>query len=79
MDVSMPHMNGLKATEALKKCCPEVKVLALTRHADDGYVQQLLRAGADGYVLKQSRASELLRGLRAVAAGSKLPRSGGHR
>ena len=71
MDVSMPNMNGLKATEALKRCCPEVKVLALTRHADDGYVQQLLRAGAEGYVLKQSRASELLRGLRAVAVGSK--------
>jgi DNA-binding NarL/FixJ family response regulator len=71
MDVSMPRVNGLKATEAIKQCCPGVKVLALTRHFDDGYVQQLLRAGAEGYVLKQSRAIELLRGLRAVAAGGK--------
>jgi DNA-binding NarL/FixJ family response regulator len=71
MDVSMPRVNGLKATEALKQCCPGVKVVALTRHFDDGYVQQLLRAGADGYALKQSRATELLRGLRAVASGGK--------
>ena len=54
MDVSMPKLNGLKATQKLKQCCPEVKVLALTRHKDDGYLQQILRAGASGYVLKQS-------------------------
>jgi DNA-binding NarL/FixJ family response regulator len=71
MDVSMPHLNGLKATEGIHQCCPEVKVLTLTRHADDGYLQQLLRAGASGYVLKQSRASELLNAIRAVATGGK--------
>src|SRR5262245_4495258 len=54
MDVSMPKMNGLRATEAMQHCCPQVKVLTLTRHADDGFLQQLLRAGARGYVLKQS-------------------------
>ncbi len=71
MDVSMPHLNGLKATEKLKQCCPEVKVLALTRHKDDGYLQQLLRAGASGYVLKQSPSAELLHAIRAIAAGGK--------
>ena len=71
MDVSMPKSNGLKATQKLKQCCPEVKVLALTRHKDDGYLQQLLRAGASGYVLKQSPATELLHGIRAIAAGGK--------
>jgi DNA-binding NarL/FixJ family response regulator len=69
MDVSMPMLNGLKATETLARCCPDVKVIALTRHADDGYLQQLLQAGASGYVLKQSRAAELLQGIRAVARG----------
>jgi DNA-binding NarL/FixJ family response regulator len=69
MDVSMPKVNGLKATEMLKECCPEVKVLALTRHQDDGYLQQLLRAGASGYVLKQSRSTELLQAIRAISAG----------
>jgi DNA-binding NarL/FixJ family response regulator len=71
MDVSMPELNGLKATEAIRQLCPGVKVLSLTRHADDGYLQQLLRAGASGYVLKQSRATELLHAIRAVAAGGK--------
>ena len=71
MDVSMPKLNGLKATLKLKECCPEVKVLTLTRHKDDGYLQQLLRAGASGYVLKQSSASELIHAIRAVGAGGK--------
>ena len=69
MDVSMPRLNGLKATEILTECCPEVKVLALTRHQDDGYLQQLLRAGAAGYVLKQSRPAELLQAIRAIGGG----------
>lgn len=71
MDVTMPRLNGLQATEALRARCPSVKVLTLTRHSDDGYVQQLLRAGVSGYVLKQSRSIELLQAIRAVASGGK--------
>lgn len=71
MDVSMPRLNGLKATQKLHECCPEVKILALTRHKDDGYLQQLLRAGASGYVLKQSPSVELLHAIRAVANDGK--------
>jgi len=69
MDVSMPRVNGLRATEAIREMCPQVKVVTLTRHADDSYLQQLLRAGAAGYVLKQSRTSEVLQAIRAVAGG----------
>ncbi|HVL69770.1 MAG TPA: response regulator transcription factor [Vicinamibacterales bacterium] len=69
MDVSMPHTSGLAATQRLAQCCPDVKVLTLTRYADDAFIQQLLRAGARGYVLKQSQPSELITGIRAVAAG----------
>ncbi|HJQ33567.1 MAG TPA: response regulator transcription factor [Pyrinomonadaceae bacterium] len=69
MDVSMPEMNGLKATERLADICPDVRVLALTRHTDRAYLQQLLQAGAAGYVLKQSDPSVLLQGVRSVAAG----------
>ena len=69
MDVSMPRMNGVEATKQLKQLCPEINILTLTRHADKGYVQQLLQAGASGYVVKQSASSELVRGIRAVAAG----------
>lgn len=71
LDISMPRLNGLKATQAIKECCPQVKILTLTRHADDGYLQQLLRAGVSGYVLKQSRSTELLHAIRSVAAGGK--------
>lgn len=71
MDVSMPGLNGLKATQKITETCPKVKVLALTRHKDDGYLQQLLRAGASGYVLKQSPSAELVHAIRAVARGGK--------
>lgn len=71
MDISMPKLNGLKAAARLKECCPQVNVLTLTRHKDDGYLQQLLRAGASGYVLKQSPPAELIHAIRAVAKGGK--------
>ena len=69
MDVSMPEMNGLRATEMLTELCPEVRVVALTRHTDRAYLQQLLEAGAAGYVLKQSDPSVLLQAVRSVAEG----------
>lgn len=69
MDVSMPKLNGLRATALLRDQCPATKVLALTRHREPGYLRELLRAGASGYVLKQSSSADLLRAIRAVAAG----------
>jgi DNA-binding NarL/FixJ family response regulator len=69
LDISMPEMSGLQATEALKKALPRLKIIALTRHTDAGHLQQLLRAGAAGYILKQSAADELIRAIRAVVAG----------
>lgn len=69
MDVTMPEMNGLRATERLSETCPGARVVALTRHTDRGYMQQILHAGAAGYVLKQSDPSVLLQAVRAVAAG----------
>jgi DNA-binding NarL/FixJ family response regulator len=71
MDISMPELNGLKATEALKTLVPNVKILILTRHTDRSYVQQLLRSGASGYVLKQSAPDELVRAIARVAAGQR--------
>ena len=69
MDISMPGLNGLKATQKLKELCPEVKVLILTRYTDDGYLQELLQAGVNAYVLKQSEPDELLRAVHAVVRG----------
>ena len=70
MDVSMPKLDGLQATRKIKAACPQVKVLTLTRHTDSGYLQQLLKAGASGYLLKQSASAELLRAIHTVAAGN---------
>jgi two-component system response regulator NreC len=69
MDVSMPKLNGLLASAKLKRIMPDVKILTLTRHTDEAYLQELLQAGVSGYVLKQSASKELLRAIRAVAAG----------
>lgn len=69
MDVSMPEMNGLRATQKLSEEQPHVRVLALTRYTDRAYMQQLLQAGAAGYVLKQSDPSVLLQAVRSVVAG----------
>lgn len=69
MDVAMPELNGVQATKQLKQIHPVIKVLVLTRHNDEAHIQQLLLAGASGYVLKQSASAELIRALRALAAG----------
>lgn len=69
MDVSMPVLNGLKATKRLRRLCPDIMILTLSRHSDDGYLQQLINAGANGYVLKQSAPKELINAIRAVGAG----------
>jgi DNA-binding NarL/FixJ family response regulator len=69
MDVSMPRMSGLEATAKVKEAIPGAKVLALTRHTDTGFLRLLFKAGATGYVLKQSASSELIRAIRTVAAG----------
>ena len=61
MDISMPGMNGLMATRSLKQKQPGRHVVALTRHEDDTYLEELLRAGASAYVLKQSPPADLLR------------------
>jgi two-component system response regulator NreC len=71
MDISMPGTNGLAATRTLKEKRPNAAVVTLTRHGDDAYLQELLRAGVDAYVLKQSAPTELLHAIRAAAGGGQ--------
>ena len=71
MDISMPGMNGLAATNAIRKIDPDAVIVTLTRHGDDAYLQELLRAGVAGYVLKRSAPTELLQAIRAAAAGGQ--------
>lgn len=70
MDISMPELNGLRATRRIRANGSNVKILMLTRHTDDGYLQQLIEAGANGYVLKQSAPNELINAVRAVGSGN---------
>jgi two-component system, NarL family, response regulator NreC len=69
MDVSMPELNGIQVTAQLRQAAPQTQVVALTRHAEAGYVQQMLQAGAQGYILKQAGGQELIDAIRTVAAG----------
>ena len=71
MDISMPSVSGVVATRKLKARRPDLPIVSLTRHADQTFLEELLRAGASAYVLKQSPHSELLRAIRAVAAGQQ--------
>jgi two-component system response regulator NreC len=64
-------MNGAVAAAELRRTCPDTALVALTRHADDAYVQTLIRAGVTGYVLKQSPSSELVNAIRAAASGRR--------
>jgi DNA-binding NarL/FixJ family response regulator len=71
LDIAMPKMNGLESARLLKERSPAAAIVALTRHDDDAYVAELLRAGASAYVLKQSASNELLRAIRAAARGQQ--------
>ncbi len=69
LDITMPDLNGVQATERIKRDAPKVKVLILTAHEDKGFLQQVLQAGASGYMLKRAASAELIRAIRIVAAG----------
>lgn len=69
MDIKMPQLSGVDATKRIRSAAPKVRVLALTAYDDDPYIFGLLEAGASGYVLKTAESSELIRAIRAVAAG----------
>ncbi len=69
MDVAMPELNGIEATRRLAGLAPRTRVLALSMHKDSVYVREILRAGARGYLLKDSIAADLLAAVRAVARG----------
>jgi len=69
LDVSMPHLTGLEAARRIREALPATRVLVLTMHDDEEYVLKMVRAGASGYLLKDSAGSELIAGIRALKAG----------
>ena len=69
MDVAMPELNGIEATRRITTVSPRTRVLALSMHKDSMYVREILRAGARGYLLKDSGDADLVAAVRAVAKG----------
>ena len=72
LDIQMPRMTGIEATRQIKAAYPGVRVLILTAYDDDPYVFALLRAGADGYLLKNADSDALVRAVKTTAAGGKV-------
>ena len=72
LDIGMPLMNGIEATRQIVRRLPDVHVLILSMHSNEAYIIQALKAGAIGYLLKDSADTDLLRAVAAVAAGKSF-------
>jgi DNA-binding NarL/FixJ family response regulator len=69
MDINMPKMNGIEATKQALKKYPEIKIIALTSFADDEYIEQMISAGVEGYMLKRSDIEDFEKAIKKVAKG----------
>jgi len=69
MDLSMPRMNGMEAIKEVKKLLPDTKILVLTIHKTEEYILPVLKAGADGYLLKNDTQEELMTAIKSVLEG----------
>jgi DNA-binding NarL/FixJ family response regulator len=72
MDIAMPLLNGIEATRQIRKDVPETKVLILSAHSDDAYIEQMAALGASGFLIKQSSAHELATAIREVQKGNSF-------
>ena len=72
LDIGMPLLNGIEATRQIVRRFPNIHVLILSMHSDEAYIIQALKAGARGYLLKDSADTDLIRGVTAVAAGKSF-------
>lgn len=66
MDIAMPGMNGLQATQAIRRSFPDIRILVLTQYESDEYIFSLLQAGAAGYILKLAPVEDLVEAIRVV-------------
>ena len=69
MDIAMPSLNGLEATRQIRKGFPDIKVIILSAHSDDAYVEQMIQLGASGFLLKQASSHSLAAAIREVQKG----------
>ena len=71
LDISMPDMRGIEATREAKIICPDIKVLILTMHKNTEYVQHAIKAGANGYLIKEDSDTELLTAINKILQGDR--------
>ncbi|MCB1324352.1 MAG: response regulator transcription factor [Spirochaetales bacterium] len=71
LDISMPNLTGIEISRQLRRYHPEIKIIILSRHDNEEYIEQLLKHGVDGYVLKDDAGDDLLRAVEAVVKGEK--------
>jgi DNA-binding NarL/FixJ family response regulator len=72
MDIAMPLLNGLEATRQVRKALPGTKVLILSAHSDDAYVESAIESGAAGFLVKQTSAHEVCRAIREIQKGKEF-------
>ena len=72
MDVSMPRMSGVEATRAIKRESPHIGIVALTMYDEEKYIFDLVRAGATGYLLKDSDSAQIISAIRSIYKGESL-------
>ncbi len=72
MDISMPSLNGIEATSQIVKQAPDIGVIILSMHSDEGYILRTLTAGAKGYLLKDSAEGDLMAAVRSVLRGRRF-------
>lgn len=72
LDISMPGKNGIETTKAIREIDPDVKVLILSMHIDKAILDQVLEAGINGYLLKDTEKTELLHGIESIAKGQQV-------
>lgn len=70
MDINMPDMDGIEATQELRKSFPDVKVIAFSQYDDKHFIKRMLKAGARGYLLKSTPVRELIKAVKLVCEGS---------
>ena len=71
MDIAMPELNGIEATQQIRQACPSTQVVILSMYATKEHILRALRAGANGYLLKESAGQEVVDAIRAVRAGRR--------